>query len=101
MTRIKASDSSTVTASPTSRKKTAVPKTAAAKSSDTPKKRNPFAAFIGYFVGAWQELRQVRWPDRRATWSLTFAVLAFSAFFVVFILLLDAGFKLLFELLLK
>jgi preprotein translocase SecE subunit len=55
----------------------------------------------GYFLGAWVELRQVRWPNRRATWSLTGAVLLFSAFFVVLVLLLDAGFKLMFDFILK
>ena len=59
-----------------------------------------FRAIGGYFKGAWIELRQVRWPNRRATWSLTGAVLAYSAFFVVIVLLLDAGFKYLFELIL-
>ncbi len=54
----------------------------------------------GYFIGAWVELRQVRWPNRRATWSLTGAVIAYSAFFVLFVLLLDAGFKYLFDLIL-
>ena len=54
----------------------------------------------GYFKGAWVELRQVRWPNRRATWSLTGAVLIYSAFFVVLVLLLDAAFKYLFELIL-
>jgi preprotein translocase SecE subunit len=54
----------------------------------------------GYFKGAWVELRQVRWPNRRATWGLTAAVLAYSAFFVVIVLLLDALFKYLFELIL-
>ena len=52
----------------------------------------------GYFKGAWDELRQVRWPTRRATWELTVAVILFSAFFVVIIVLLDALFKSLFEL---
>ena len=55
----------------------------------------------GYFKGAWAELRQVHWPNRQATWGLTGAVLLFSAFFVVFITLLDAGFKFLFEQILK
>lgn len=55
----------------------------------------------GYFKGAWTELRQVRWPNRRATWSLTGAVLAYSAFFVILVLLLDAGFKFMFEFILK
>ena len=49
-----------------------------------------------YFVGAWRELRQVRWPDRKATWSLTFAVIVYSIFFFVLIILLDALFKYLF-----
>lgn len=60
----------------------------------------PFRATGGYFKGAWQELRQVRWPTRRATWSMTGAVLIYTAFFVVIILLLDAGYKYLFELIL-
>ena len=58
-------------------------------------------AIGGYFKGAWIELRLVRWPTRRATWGLTFAVILFSAFFVVIILLLDVLFKFLFELILK
>ena len=55
----------------------------------------------GYFKGAWVELRQVRWPNRRATWGMTAAVMAYTAFFVIFVILLDAGFKYLFELMLK
>jgi len=58
-------------------------------------------AFGGYFKGAWTELRNVRWPNRQATWSLTGAVLAFCAFFVIIILLLDALFKYVFELIIK
>lgn len=55
-------------------------------------------SMAGYFVGAWQELKQVRWPTRRATWELTFAVLVFTAFFLVLIVLLDLLFKYIFEL---
>jgi preprotein translocase SecE subunit len=66
---------------------------------------NPFIktlfAIGGYFRGAWIELRLVRWPTRSATWGLTFAVILFSAFFVVVILLLDILFKFLFEIILK
>lgn len=54
-----------------------------------------------YFKGAWIELRQVRWPNRKATWGLTLAVLLFTAFFFILIVLLDAGFKELFNLILK
>lgn len=56
---------------------------------------------LGYLKGAWYELKQVRWPDRKATWSLTVAVIIFTAFFVVLILLLDAVFKYLFDLVIK
>jgi len=67
---------------------------------DTEKRRNPFRATADYFGGAWYELRQVRWPNRRATWGMTLALLAFTAFFVVLILLLDALFKYVFQLIL-
>ena len=56
---------------------------------------------IGYFKGAWIELKQVRWPDRKSTWGMTFAVVLFTLFFVVLILLLDAGFKYLFDFIIK
>lgn len=59
------------------------------------------AAIGGYFKGAWIELRQVRWPDRKATWGLTIAVILFSIFFLLLIMLLDASFKYLFEIILK
>lgn len=54
-----------------------------------------------YFVGAWRELKQVRWPDRKSTWSLTLGVIAYSIFFAVLIIVLDAFFKYLFDLLVK
>lgn len=54
-------------------------------------------AISGYFVGSYRELRQVKWPSRRATWGLTFAVILFTAVFVVMILSLDYGFEQLFK----
>lgn len=63
--------------------------------SGEPKQRRGLA---GYFAGAWHELGQVRWPDRHTTWSMTGALLAFTAFFVVLVILIDMGFKYLFEL---
>lgn len=57
--------------------------------------------FVGYFIGAWTELRQVRWPTRRATWGLSLAVILFSAFFTAMILLLDMLFKSLFEIIIS
>ncbi|HEY1085357.1 MAG TPA: preprotein translocase subunit SecE [Candidatus Saccharimonadales bacterium] len=91
VTRISASDN---------KGKAAPKKSKAPKAAKKPKVEER-GGIVGYFVGAWKELRQVHWPTRRATWGLTGAVLAFSAFFVVFILLLDAGFKYLFEFILK
>ena len=61
----------------------------------------PLIAIGTYFKGAWYELRQVRWPNRKETWGLTAAVMIFSAFFIVLIVLLDALFKYIFELILK
>lgn len=57
----------------------------------------PFRAIGGYFKGAWVELRQVRWPNRRASWSLTLAVILFSFFFAGVILGLDALFQYIFK----
>lgn len=90
--RISASDS-------TAAKSSKLPSKAG--SARKPKRKTSRGGLLGYLIGAWRELRQVHWPTRRATWSLTGAVLAFSAFFVIFILLLDALFKYLFELILK
>lgn len=91
VTRVKAVDTKPVT--PTKKEPVAAP----AKNKQV---ANPFKAIGGYFVGAWKELRQVRWPNRRATWGLTAAMLVFTAFFVVLILLLDALFKYVFQLIL-
>ncbi len=57
----------------------------------------PFRAVGGYFKGAWVELRQVRWPDRKASWSLTLAVILFSLFFALVIVGLDSAFSYLFK----
>lgn len=75
-------------------------KTSTAKARSAKKLAKPLTATGGYFKGAWYELKQVRWPTRRATWGMTGALVLFTAFFVVLILLLDALFKYLFELML-
>jgi preprotein translocase subunit SecE len=77
-------------------RKTTSPK--AVVSEDTTTKKNVFARIGAYFKGAWFELRQVRWPNRKATWALTVAVILFSFFFVGLIILLDTFFKWIFEL---
>lgn len=76
---------------------TSVQKTNSKKRSFLKKITKPFRALRDYFVGAWYELKQVRWTNRKATWALTGAVIAFTIFFVILIMLLDAGFEFLFE----
>jgi preprotein translocase SecE subunit len=44
-----------------------------------------------YFRGAWQEVRQVKWPGRRETAKLTFAVFLFAIFFATLISVTDYG----------
>ena len=101
VTRIKAKDNAET--APTKKEKVVKKPAAALKPTeaiDEKPSKNPLRAIGGYFKGAWEELRQVRWPNRRATWSLTAAMLIFTAFFVVIILLLDALFKYIFQLIL-
>lgn len=80
------------------------------KSSDNPNEKplkevfvlaRPFVALGRYTRDSWRELRQVRWPNRKATWKMTLAVLVYCAIFMVFILLLDTLFTFLFSLLIK
>lgn len=61
----------------------------------------PFVALGRYVRDSWRELRQVRWPNRKSTWKLTFAVLVYCAILMVFILILDLIFTFIFELILK
>ncbi len=61
------------------------------------KKLNVFRRIGQYFVGAWHELRQVRWPNRRQTWELTVAVILFSLLLGATIFGLDALFTWLFK----
>lgn len=108
VTRIKANDSAAATpakeaktaksSKATPAKATKAVKANAVTATPVEAKKNVFARIGGYFKGAWVELKQVRWPTRRATWGLTLAVLLFSAFFVVLILLLDTFFQYIFKL---
>ena len=99
ITRIKASDlAPVVTPAKKATKKTPVVNKATRTRSKGP--LSVLRSIGGYFKGAWFELRQVRWPNRRATWSLTAAVLIFTAFFILLVVLLDILFKYLFQLIL-
>ena len=44
-----------------------------------------------FFKEAWAEVRQVEWPDRRATLKLTLAVFIFSLIFGAIITVVDFG----------
>ena len=48
---------------------------------------------IGYFRGAWQELRQVRWPSRKNTWKMTISVIVYVLIFAGIIMILDLIFQ--------
>ena len=60
----------------------------------------PFVALGRYLRDSWKEIRQVRWPNRKATWKMVFAVFVYTAFFMVIILLLDLFFRFIFGLIL-
>ena len=61
----------------------------------------PIRAFFRYLAESWQELKQVRWPNRKMTWKLVFAVIIYTVIFAALIMVLDALFTLLFNNLLK
>ena len=58
----------------------------------------PFAALGRYIRDSWIELRQVRWPSRKATWKMFFAIVVYAALFMALIALLDMLFTWLFNL---
>ena len=60
----------------------------------------PFVALFNYLHNSWLELRQVRWPNRKATWKMVLAVMVYCLIFVVIISLLDLFFGWLFKLIL-
>lgn len=45
---------------------------------------------VGYFRGSFQEIRQVRWPNRKETWKMTLSVIVYVVILAVAIMLLDA-----------
>ena len=60
----------------------------------------PFVYLWRYLKGSWAELRQVRWPNRKATWKMVIAVLVYTVLFVALIMLLDMFFGWLFNVIL-
>ena len=57
----------------------------------------PFVALGRYIKNSWLELRQVRWPNRKATWKMVLAVVVYTFIFGAFLLLLDIIFDLIFS----
>ncbi|MFZ1242577.1 MAG: preprotein translocase subunit SecE [Candidatus Saccharimonas sp.] len=103
VTRVKAADDSPKQKPQHSKKSvsTATVSKQDLKSSAPKKPRGRLLRTIGrYFKGSWQELRLVRWPNRQATWKMTAALLLFTGFFIVLVIILDAGFKYLFKIIL-
>ena len=94
--RAQAEKSSTKAARPSGAKTKTTSKTGKLKNSKS--RRNPLSAITGYFRGAWQEIKQVRWPDRRSTWGMVGALIVFTAALFLVIILLDYGFAWLFKL---
>ena len=57
----------------------------------------PFILLGRYIHDSWTEIRQVRWPNRKATWKLVGAIFVYSAFFIILVALLDALFNFIFS----
>ena len=94
--RAQTEKSSAKTARPSGAKTKTASKTSKPKNSKS--RRNPLSAITSYFRGAWQEIKQVRWPDRRSTWGMVGALIVFTAALFLVIILLDYGFAWLFKL---
>ncbi len=58
----------------------------------------PLVAFGHYIRDSFREVRQVRWPNRKATWKMVLSVIIYVAIIATFIMLLDALFTYLFNL---
>lgn len=58
----------------------------------------PIVALIRYLKQSWRELCRVHWPSRKSTWAMTFAVVLYTALFLILVLALDNIFSYLFKL---
>lgn len=91
--RIKATDDAPKKEKTTVKKATKTKSKVTSPATKITKKTSDRGTLTGYFKGAWEELKLVRWPTRSATWAMTAAVIVFTAVFIVLILLLDAAFN--------
>ncbi len=115
ITKIKASDpgksSGSAPKKPQKTKKEKVvsdtpkPQKASKKASEELKKPfiliRPFVYLGRYIRDSWREIRQVRWPSRKATWKLVLAIFVYTGIFIALIVLLDMLFTWIFGLLIK
>jgi preprotein translocase SecE subunit len=74
------------------------------KSVKLKKEKKPMNKFVRvitapfrYVHNSWLEIRQVRWPNRKATWKLVGAIFIYSAFFIILVTILDALFNFIFS----
>lgn len=102
ITRIKAGDTKPEKTTPKTPTKEITKKVVKkAKTTKPEKTPNKFVRFLTaparYIKNSWLEIRQVRWPNRKATWKLVGAIFIYSAFFIVLVMLLDALFNFIFS----
>ena len=76
-------------------------KTKLGKSNKPANSKNPFKRFGRYIKEAFSEIKMVKWPTRKETWKMTFAVLFYSALIIVIVLLLDNLYAWLFKLIIR
>ncbi|MCL2038469.1 preprotein translocase subunit SecE [Candidatus Saccharibacteria bacterium] len=72
-------------------------KKATQKSGGSPKIFRPFIRFGSYIAASFRELRLMRFPNRKAAWKMTFAVIIYALIFFIFISLLDAFWSAVFQ----
>lgn len=76
-------------------------KVSAKKTKKSKARRNPIRRLGAYIINSFRELKLVKWPNRKETWSMTLSVLAYSFLLIVIVLLLDNLYKWLFTLIIK
>ncbi|MCL2371376.1 preprotein translocase subunit SecE [Candidatus Saccharibacteria bacterium] len=58
---------------------------------------SPFVRFGRYVAASFRELRLMRFPNRKAAWKMTFAVVIYALIFFIFIALLDTFWGMVFQ----
>ena len=80
-----------------SKKAVAAKKAKAKEQKKAEKKADKKEKKVGYFRGAFREIRQVRWPNRKETWKMTLSVIVYVIILATAIMLLDALLQLIFN----